>query len=48
MILIKMLFRQYWWLGMNIRFAMVEGNITEIEIELIYIGTTQILILEFE
>jgi hypothetical protein len=34
---------------MNIRFAMVEGNITEIEIELILImEITQILILEFE
>jgi hypothetical protein len=33
---------------MIIGFAMVEGNITEIEIEFIYIGTTQILILEFE
>jgi hypothetical protein len=48
MILIMMLSRHQWWLGMIIGFANVERNITEIEIEFIYIGTTQILILEFE
>jgi hypothetical protein len=33
---------------MIIGFAKVERNITEIEIEFIYIGATQIIILEFE
>jgi hypothetical protein len=33
---------------MIIGFAEVERNITEIEIGFIYIGATQILILEFE
>jgi hypothetical protein len=33
---------------MTIGFTKVDGNIVEKEIELIYIGNTQILILEFE
>jgi hypothetical protein len=38
----------FWWMGMNIGFTKVEGNIDWKEIELIHIGNTQILILEFE
>jgi hypothetical protein len=38
----------YWLLGRIIGLANVERNITDKEIELIYIGNTQILILEFE